>query len=291
MRTRAVRIVVGLCAPVILASTGCVSKEQYEKLDAAYRKCNEHRDQLQQELQAEKDNVASLNNQLAALRDQLGGKDGEMARLRSENESLAAKLRELEAAAKGALDRPIPEPTVIVRKLPPELHKALQDFAAKYPQMVEYDAKRGAVKWKGDLLFALGSDVVKDSAKASLKAFADIAKSSAAAKFDVIVVGHTDNVRIVREDTKKQHPTNWHLSVHRSIAVNNVLIGDGVPPSKTGVMGYGEYRPVEPNTSEKGRQQNRRVEIYLVSREVLGVSSTNGVNWLKDGSLAFLRVK
>ena len=146
-------------------------------------------------------------------------------------------------------------------------------------------------RWKGDLLFALGSDVVKDSAKASLQAFANIAKSSAAAKFDVIVVGHTDNIRIAREDTKKLHPTNWHLSAHRSIAVNSLLIQYGVPAGKTGVMGYGEYRPIDSNSTEKGRQQNRRVEIYLVNREVLGVSSSNGVTWLKDGSLAFLRWK
>jgi chemotaxis protein MotB len=290
MRTWAVRIAIGLSVPAFLASTGCVSKEQYEKLDAAYRKCNEHREQLQQELQAEKDNVASLNNQLASLKDQLSGKDSEISRLKTENDSLLAKMKELEAAAKSALDRSVPEPTVIVRKLPAELHKALEEFARKYPEMVEYDAKRGAVKWKGDLLFALGSDIVKDSAKASLQAFANIAKSGAASKFDVIVVGHTDNVRIAREDTKKQHPTNWHLSAHRAIAVNNVLTGFGVAPTKTGIMGYGEYRPVEPNTTEKGRQANRRVEIFLVSHNALGVSQSNGISWLKDGSLAFLRM-
>jgi chemotaxis protein MotB len=282
---------VGLCVPVLASGVGCVSKEQYEKLDAAYKKCNEHREQLQQELQAEKDNVASLNNQLASLKDQMAPKDAEINRLKGENDSLMAKMKELEAAAKEALGRPPVEPTVIVRKLPPELHKALQEFASKYPQTVEYDAKRGAVKWKGDVLFPLGSDVVKDSAKAALQAFANIVKSAAAAKFDVIVVGHTDNIRIVREDTKKLHPTNWHLSAHRAIAVNNVLISDGVPATKTGIMGYGEFRPIDSNASEKGRQQNRRVECFLVSHDALGVSDANGITWLKDGSLAFLRWK
>ncbi len=291
MRTRGVGVALGVIVPLLATMVGCVSKEQYEKLDAAYRKCNEHREQLQQELQAEKDNIAALNAQLAQLKDQLSGRDGDSDRLRKENEALQARLKELEAAAKAALDQPVPDPTVIVRKLPPELHKALQEFAQKYPGMVEYDAKRGAVKWKGDLLFALGSDIVKDSAKASLQAFAKIASSSAAAKFDVIIVGHTDNVRIARDDTRKQHPTNWHLSAHRSIAVNNLLIGYGVPSNRTGVMGYGEFRPIDSNTSEKGRQQNRRVEIFLVNREALGVSDANGITWLKDHSLAFLRME
>jgi chemotaxis protein MotB len=280
-----------LCSLLIAASSGCVSKEQYERVRAHLRKCDEHREQLQQELQAEKDNVAALQNQLATIRDQYGGKDAEIARLQQENNQLSAALEEMKKAAQAALDKPIVEPKVIVRKLPVELHKALQEFAKKYPNMVEYDEKRGAVKWKSDLVFALGSDVVKDSAKASLQAFAKIAASPAAAKFDALVVGHTDNLRIAREETRRQHPTNWHLSAHRAIAVNNLLMQYGVAKTRTGVMGYGEYRPIASNTSDQGRQKNRRVEIFLVDRRALGVGQANGLTWLKDGSLAFARVK
>ena len=102
--------------------------------------------------------------------------------------------------------------------------------------VAEYDAKRGAVKWKSDLLFALGSDIVRDSAKPSLQAFSKIAKSSAAAQFDVIVVGHTCNLRIAKESTRRLHPTNWHLSAHRAISVNSLLMGYGVPKTRTGVV-------------------------------------------------------
>jgi chemotaxis protein MotB len=291
MRTQAVVVAVCLSSMVLALGVGCVSKEQYEKLDAAYRKCDEHREQLQQELQAEKDNVAALNSQLEALRSQMGGSAGELDRLRKENEALTAANEKLKAAAEAALSTPIAEPQVIVRKLPAELHKALQDFAKKYPDMVEYDAKRGAVKWKSDLVFALGSDVVRDSAKPSLQAFAKVASSSAAAKFDCIVVGHTDNLRIAREETRRLHPTNWHLSVHRAIAVNNLLMQFGVSKTRTGVMGYGEYRPIASNANDAGRQKNRRVEIFLVNRQVLGVSQTDGVYRVKDTGLVFARPK
>ena len=291
MRTPGLRVAVCLSSLILVLTVGCVSKDQYEKLDAAYRKCNEHREQLQQELAAEKDNVAALNNQLAALRDGQSGKDGRLAALEKENAALSAEMEKLRAAAEDALNRPIEPPKVIVRKLPPALHKALQDLAKKYPDMVEYDAKRGAVKWKSDLLFALGSDVVRDSAKPSLQAFAKIARSTAAASFDVIVVGHTDNLRIVREATRKLHPTNWHLSAHRSIAVNNLLMGQGVPTTRTGVMGYGEYRPIASNSNDAGRQKNRRVEIYLVNRKILGVGNADGIFHVKGTNLAFARVK
>lgn len=284
MRTPGVIVAVCLSSMVLALEVGCVSKEQYEKLDAAYRKCDEHREQLQQELQAEKDNVAALTSQLEALRSQTGGSASELAALRKERDSLKAELDKL-------LNQELPEPTVIVRKLPAELHKALQEFAKQYPDMVEYDAKRGAVKWKSDLVFALGSDVVRDSAKPSLQAFAKVARSSAAAKFDCIVVGHTDNVRIAREETRRLHPTNWHLSVHRAISVNNLLMQFGVPMTRTGVMGYGEYRPIASNSNEADRQKNRRVEIYLVNRAVLGVSRSDGLYRVKDTNLVFARPK
>ena len=286
------RVCVAACLGlmVLTLGTGCVSKEQYEKLNAAYLKCEEHREQLLQELQAEKDNVTALNSQLTTLKDQFSGKDGEIARLQKDNSALTAAMEKLRAEAQAALNRPIPKPEVIVRKLPEVLHKALQALAKKYPDMVDYDPKRGAVKWKSDLVFPSGYAMVKDSAKPSLQAFAKIAASSAAAKFDVIVVGHTDAEPI--KASAKRHPSNWHLSVHRAIGVNDVLIKCGVPKTRTGVMGYGEFRPMAPNDRNTGRQaKNRRVEIYLVNREILGVSQSDGIIRLPDNSLAFSRLR
>ena len=69
----------------------------------------------------------------------------------------------------------------------------MRDLAARYPQAVEFDSQRGIVKWKSDLLFALGSDVVMDSAKGPLEEFARIMSSGTALDFDITVVGHTDN--------------------------------------------------------------------------------------------------
>ncbi len=290
MRTPGRSLGVVLCGVVVALASGCVSKEEYERVVQAEKKCNEHREQLLQELQAEKDNVAALTNELAAVKDRLSGKDAEIARLQKENADLSAALDKLRETAEAAAQLDVPDPTVIVRKLPAELHKALQEFARKYPNIVEYDAKRGAVKWKSDLLFALGSDVVRNSAKKSLQEFAKIAASSAASKFNVIVVGHTDNLPIVKPETKRQHPTNWHLSAHRAISVNSLMIKYGVPNTRTGIMGYGEYQPIASNKTDKGRQQNRRVEIYLVEQKAIGVTM-DGVTWLKDRSLAFARVK
>ena len=87
--------------------------------------------------------------------------------------------------------------------------------------------------------------------------------SSAGSGYIARIVGHTDNVPIGRPETKAKHPTNWHLSVHRAIAVKDLLTRTGVDPSRMSVAGYGEHRPIAPN-SAKGNDLNRRVEIYLV---------------------------
>src|SRR5262249_15854811 len=43
------------------------------------------------------------------------------------------------------------------------------------------------------------------------------------------------------------------------------LKGDGVDYRRMGCMGYGEFRPRVPNPSRGGSEENRRVEIFLVS--------------------------
>jgi chemotaxis protein MotB len=150
------------------------------------------------------------------------------------------------------------------------LDSALKQFAQQYPDAVYYDAKKGIVKWKSDLLFPLGSDLVKAEANEALKKFTEIMMSSAANGFDVLIVGHTDNVRIARSETAKVHPTNWHLSTHRAIAVSGAMQSVGMPPTRIGVMGYGEFRPIASNASDSGRGQNRRVEIYVVPTGSIG---------------------
>jgi chemotaxis protein MotB len=230
-------------------------------------------------LQSEKDQVQSdlfdcrsvtdnLRTQLAACEEQLETKTLLVENLQQENDRLAVRVDRLTAIAEKAVGgKDLNKPLIIERVLPPALDAALKEFAAAHPDMITYDAKRGAVKWQSDLLFALASVVVRDSAKASLSQFARIISSDAGSEFEVLIVGHTDNIPIKRSETMRMHPTNWHLSVHRAISVSDFLQGAGLPPARIGVMGFGEYRPVADNNSEGGRAKNRRVEIFLVRKE------------------------
>jgi len=69
------------------------------------------------------------------------------------------------------------------------------------------------------------------------------------------VVGHTDSVG--RRDDNKT------LSVNRARAVMGYLVNTGIPASTISFDGMGQDQPVADNSSDAGRQQNRRVEIYV----------------------------
>ena len=88
--------------------------------------------------------------------------------------------------------------------------------------MVEYDASRGLVKFKSDLLFEKGSDDVTTAAAEAVKTLCGILNTDTAKQFHIIVAGHTDDMPIQKPQTRVEHPTNRHLSCHRAIAVVEV---------------------------------------------------------------------
>jgi chemotaxis protein MotB len=259
-------VLVGGLACLWVTATGCVSHDEYLREKFGRRKAVERAEALERELADERARSKALEAEREDLLRQLDQAKALAETLKSENERLDALVRQLQQQLDDLLGKGIGDVKVVEIKLPPELDKALKEFAAKYPDQVEYDPLRGAVRWKSDLTFALGSDEVRDTARASLKAFADIVNTSAALPFDIVIVGHTDDVRI-GPGTAKKHPTNWHLSVHRSVAVLFVLNQDGVNYKRMAAMGYGEFRPRVANPPRGGAEANRRVEIYLVSRQ------------------------
>jgi len=152
--------------------------------------------------------------------------------------------------------------------LPIELSTMLEDFASK-EDLVSYDPNSGVVKFKSDLAFESGRDIVTPVAKRSIELLCNILNTEQGKKFDIIIAGHTDDLRIGKPATKEKHPSNWHLSAHRAISVLRVLEENKVGSDRLSVHGFGEYRPVAPNKpNKKGNPQNRRVEIYIVAKGV-----------------------
>lgn len=238
-----------MLATVIALATGCVSQRQYDDLQTLYRRSQEQIVDLQAQLEEKQAEIEVLkaHAQDPAVLSKLEAAVAERDRLAKALATAEEQLRALGASP----------------ALEPELNTALMDLVRSDPALMSYDPAMGMVKFRSDLTFALGSTDVSAEATASLNKLAGILRSPVASKYEARIVGHTDNVRISRPATKAQHPTNWHLSVHRAIAVKDVLVKAGVPETQVGVGGYGEFRPVTSNT-RGGNAANRRVEIYLV---------------------------
>jgi flagellar motor protein MotB len=80
---------------------------------------------------------------------------------------------------------------------------------------------------------------------------------------EVIVEGHADP-RPIRGALAKKYPSNWELSIFRSLNVVKYLIELGAPPEKIRVAAAGEFRPKYPNDNEEHMAGNRRVNFYVV---------------------------
>ena len=149
-------------------------------------------------------------------------------------------------------------------QLPVELSTLLEDFAKEH-EMITFDSNKGLLKFKSDLLFEPGSDQVSPQAVDSVKALCQILNTEEAEKFDIIIAGHTDDMRIAKAETLLKHPTNWHLSAHRAIAVLDLMARNNLQQERMSIRGFGQHRPLEPNKPDKkGNPKNRRVEIYIV---------------------------
>lgn len=240
----------------MLALTGCY-QQGMDELRAQNRLQQERISSLENEL-----NQCSINlDQCHKEKETLAGQSN--ADLEAKNALISALEADLEKK-KALITQMQAQLLQTGAPLPPELNIRLQEFA-KSSDMITFDESTGMLKFKSDLLFDLGSDKVAAGAIDSLKQLAAIMKTPEAAAFDMVIVGHTDDVPIKKSSTLQAHPTNWHLSVHRAISVLNVLTSAGISPERMAVKGYGEYRPIEPNKPNKGgNPANRRVEIYIV---------------------------
>ncbi len=244
-------------------STGCVSEGKYNDLLTAYRNS-------QEQVASGQSQIEELKNRIKLLQGDPQGTAAKIADLEKQLADATAKFNELNTRY-DALSGRIGTGTV----LPAALDQALKEFAAAHPDLVEYDSTLGMVKFKSDLTFKLGSADLSDHARNTLSQLATILNSPEASKYEVRVVGHTDNVRIARAETRAKHPDNWFLSAHRAIAVREALGAAGVQPVRTSVMGYSMYRPVVSN-GKLGAEKNRRVEIYLVNMAIVNPELLGG---------------
>ena len=112
-----------------------------------------------------------------------------------------------------------------------------------------------------NMLYKSGSYEINDRAAETLSKIAKIIKDYK--DYDVLIEGNTDNVPISRENIRN----NWDLSCLRASSVVQALQTKyGVDPKRLTAGGRGEYNPLQPNTTELGKQRNRRTQIIITPK-------------------------
>ena len=73
---------------------------------------------------------------------------------------------------------------------------------------------------------------------------------------NIEIAGHTDNVG--------EEAYNQKLSNDRALSVKSFLVQKGIDSKRIKCVGYGEQQPIADNSTEFGREKNRRIEIRIL---------------------------
>lgn len=238
----------GMIGPIV----GCVPQDRYDNLLTSYRS-------VQEQVVACEDEKGALLSDVDELQAALQARDRALTSIQQRNESLENAIANMSSTNEDYLRRIA---QLEIGPLPVEVEDALMKLAAEHPDLLQFDAKLGMVRFASDFTFDLGSAELQQEALSTINQLASILNEPVASNLEVQIVGHTDNVPIGRPATRQKHPTNLHLSVHRAISVSNALADAGISKVRLQVAGYGPYRPAVPN-GPRGAAENRRVEIYL----------------------------
>ena len=122
------------------------------------------------------------------------------------------------------------------------------------------------VTFDSGILFQSGKADLSSTAQTSLFNFANVLKQNA--DCDVAVQGYTDNDPWKGSTAEQSTQKNLQLSQQRAQAVTTYLLSQGVSSTQIrSTMGYGEANPVADNSTAAGKQQNRRVEVYMYASQ------------------------
>ncbi|MDQ6974957.1 MAG: OmpA family protein [Mariprofundaceae bacterium] len=146
-----------------------------------------------------------------------------------------------------------------VAELKVSMKKEIEAQKVEIKQLSEHTAK---LTLQDKLVFNKRSVHITRAGRHLLNDFAKVVVN-AASPIHIRIVGHTDDLPISKFQ-RNEFLDNWELSADRAAAVARYLIWAGkLDGSMMHIEGRADTQPVVPNTSNKNRSQNRRVELYL----------------------------
>jgi len=128
------------------------------------------------------------------------------------------------------------------------------------------DGQAIKVTFDSGILFATNSSTLNQASRSSLTQFANTLQTYP--DTDVQIIGHTDNTG--------NDKINIPLSNERAGSVQNFLMGQGISSYRMASEGMGSSQPVADNATATGRQQNRRVEVFIFPNQKMIQDAQSG---------------
>lgn len=227
-----------------LSTSSCVTRQRYDELADMAR-------YYQSTAQEAQRWSAELESELRTLRDE------------------AALLDQPGTTEAGAFIDPIDERMEELRRLMKEVGRGSTNLEGVTPLQVEggYGYSLGDA-----VIFDTGSTEIRSSGKAVLEGLASQIRQGSYQR--IWIRGHSDNVPIVRAESLKKFPFgNLQLSALRAVVVADYLkTKGGIDSTRIVIAGFGPNEPIAPNDTSEHRQQNRRVEIFVLEDPSVGTA-------------------
>lgn len=276
-------LILGGCITVMKKSTYLDTMDRLDNLAVDKASLEENIAQLEGRISSLEEEIARLKRENTDLSENLNKKETELfEKMNRQTELIAQKEKELAELKKeksdieAQLSMQINELNLKTQTMEDQIGKLqmtkdslesnLKEEIESKQIQITMIRNSLSVNMVDKILFDTGKAELKESGKKVLEKVGKVLKK--VENRDIRIEGHTDNVPI-GESLREKFPTNWELSTQRATNVVRYLEEtSGIPGENLVAVGYSKYRPIGDNNTYKGREQNRRIEITIVPKNL-----------------------
>ena len=204
--------------------------------------------------------VALLNQQMSALRDQIARLTAALAESEAKDREQQVEIASLGRRLNAALASQVQE----LARYRSEFFGRLREVLGDQPDIRIVGDR---FVFQSEVLFETASAALEGDGRDQISRVAGVLKDVAARippgiDWILQVEGHSDRLPI----RTPEYPSNWELSTARAMSVVRLLIEQGIPPSRLSAAGFGEFHPIDAGDNLDALRRNRRIEIKLTQR-------------------------
>ena len=265
--------VIFLALTVGLLMTSCASKKDLANCQTENKSLTEKLQDAREDLAGKNARIQALEDQQKGLQQALKAAEAKYAKLQESLDKSLTNASQNNISIEKLVDQ-INESNNYIRNMVEVKSKSdslnmvltnnlTRSLSKEELKEVDVQVLKGVVyiSLADNMLYKSGSYEINSRAAETLSKIAKIIKDYK--DYDVLIEGNTDNVPISRENIRN----NWDLSCLRASSVVQALQNNyGVDPKRLTAGGRGEYNPLQSNTTEAGKQRNRRTQIIITPK-------------------------